>query len=48
MRAALDAHRPGERPDEARVVEMLGPLQAPPARTPDATSPREGRRSRRP
>jgi methionine synthase I (cobalamin-dependent) len=48
MRAALDAHRRGERPDEGRVVETLGALQAPPARTPDGTSPREGRRSRRP
>ncbi|HXW09194.1 MAG TPA: betaine--homocysteine S-methyltransferase [Steroidobacteraceae bacterium] len=48
MRAALDAHGGGERPDEARVVEMLGPLQAPAARIGEAASPREGRRSRRP
>ncbi|HEX6572458.1 MAG TPA: betaine--homocysteine S-methyltransferase [Steroidobacteraceae bacterium] len=48
MRSALDTHRPGPRPEEARVVEALGPLQAPPARKVDTTSPREARRSRRP
>lgn len=48
MRAALDAHRGGSRPDEARVVELLGPLQAPAARTGEAVAPREGRRPRRP
>ena len=50
MRAALDAHRPGARPEEARVVEVLGPLQAPAARNDQQGSHRgrAGRRSPRP
>jgi methionine synthase I (cobalamin-dependent) len=47
MRAALDAHTPGERPDVARVVSVLGPLQAPAAPAGD-DAPRDRRRSRRP
>jgi methionine synthase I (cobalamin-dependent) len=45
MRAALDAWTPGERPDVARVVSVLGPLQAPPAG--DDAASRARRRSRR-
>ncbi|HET7204912.1 MAG TPA: betaine--homocysteine S-methyltransferase [Steroidobacteraceae bacterium] len=32
MRSALQSHHPGPRPDEARVVAELGPLQAPGAK----------------
>lgn len=46
MRSALDTHRPGPRPDEARVVEALGPLQAPGA-TRGHEAAGTGRRSRR-
>ena len=44
MRAALDAHRPGARPDQAEIVAALGPLVAPPATEPAA--PRARRRGR--
>jgi 5-methyltetrahydrofolate--homocysteine methyltransferase len=43
MRRALDAHRPGERPDLARIVAALGPLASPPAAEPP---PRSRRRDR--
>ena len=46
LRAALDAHTPGERPDVTRIVAVLGPLQAPPAD--DDASQRAKRRSHRP
>src|SRR5579872_886160 len=44
MRRALDAHVPGARPDEARIVAALGPLASPPAKT---QAPRERERRRR-
>jgi hypothetical protein len=31
MRAALDAHAPGERPDRSAIEARIGPLVAPPA-----------------
>ncbi len=46
MRAALDAHAVGPRPDEGRVVAELGPLQAPGARGGHRVGG-EGRRNRR-
>jgi len=33
MRQALDTHRPGARPDLAKVIQCIGPLTAPPANT---------------
>jgi 5-methyltetrahydrofolate--homocysteine methyltransferase len=47
MRAALETHRRGARPDEARVVETLGPLQAPGAPRGHQAAGGAGRRSRR-
>ena len=50
MRAALDAHQPGQRPDEAAVVAELGALQAPgakPGHRSAGGSASEGRRGRR-
>jgi methionine synthase I (cobalamin-dependent) len=46
MRAALDAHQSGTRPDEEQVVAQLGPLQAPGAKA-GHRSAGEGRRNRR-
>jgi 5-methyltetrahydrofolate--homocysteine methyltransferase len=45
MRHAVDAHHAGARPDEAKVVAELGPLQAPGAKSGHRVS--EGRRNRR-
>lgn len=45
MGSALQSHRPGPRPDEARVVAELGPLQAPGAKGGHKPA-REGRRTR--
>ena len=42
MRAALDGHTPGARPDEAHVVAALGPLVSPPAR--EGATRRQNRR----
>ena len=50
MRRALSTHRPGERPDEARVVAELGALQAPGAKGGAKGGHKaagEGRRNRR-
>jgi 5-methyltetrahydrofolate--homocysteine methyltransferase len=50
MRAALDAHQPGQRPDEAAVIAELGALQAPgakPGHRSAGGSAGEGRRGRR-
>jgi methionine synthase I (cobalamin-dependent) len=43
MRAALEGHARGERPDVAQVVATIGPLASPPARA-DAPPRRAGRR----
>lgn len=43
MRQALDGHKPGDRPDLARIIQCIGPLTAPPADTP-AEKRRSGRR----
>ncbi|MBM3531429.1 MAG: betaine--homocysteine S-methyltransferase [Alphaproteobacteria bacterium] len=45
MRQALDTHRPGERPDLAKVIQCIGPLTAPPADT--AAEPVKRRAGRR-
>ncbi len=42
MRRALDAHRPGARPDLAAIVAALGPLVAPAAAEPGARTRRRG------
>jgi 5-methyltetrahydrofolate--homocysteine methyltransferase len=50
MRAALDAHQPGQRPDEAAVIAELGALQAPgakPGHRSAGGNASEGRRNRR-
>jgi 5-methyltetrahydrofolate--homocysteine methyltransferase len=44
MRQALDAWRPGGRPDRAEIEARIGPLAAPPV---EAGASRERRRSRR-
>ena len=44
MRRALDAHKPGPRPDKDAIVAALGPLAAPAAAEPAA--PRARRRGR--
>jgi 5-methyltetrahydrofolate--homocysteine methyltransferase len=44
MRAALDAHTGGERPDIDRIVQVIGPLTNP---APGTAGPRPARRSRR-
>ncbi len=46
MRAALDTHVPGDRPDTERIVDELGPLTAP-ASTASATAAGDGARRRR-
>ncbi len=45
MRRALDAYRPGRRPDVEAIVAALGPLVAPPATEPAARSRRRQDRS---
>jgi 5-methyltetrahydrofolate--homocysteine methyltransferase len=46
MHEALQSHRPGSRPDEARGVAELGPLQAPGAKGGGHKAGREDRRRR--
>lgn len=46
MRAALNSHQSGSRPDEGQVVALLGPLQSPGAKA-GGHRVGEGRRSRR-